>query len=261
MSSSQKQTAQDINLGRHHIHAELDRSKNLPGVQQGLQTGLPLQTGLAQQGFVQQGFVQQGFAQQQLGGSIQTTTLISNDPKSVISQQQRIAANMPITTEKHVTVEYVPVIHEELVTKVPVVTGQAVHTGQALAGQSYVQQVNTEMIQQEAATKIDLIPEVSTQLSAQQVVNVASTGQTQYVGQANVIPSQQFVQQQKVVQETVNVPVTQERVIQETVNVPVTTEKIITETQQVPTTQLFQQQGYQQQGIQKPIIGQPLKKF
>jgi len=169
---------------------------------------------------------------------MQTTTLISNEPKSVISQEQRIAANMPITTEKHVTVEYVPVTHEEIVTRVPVVTGQAVHTGQALPGQTYVQQVGAEIIQQEAATKIDLIPEVSTQLSAQQVVNVQTQSQPQVVGKATVIPSQQFVSQ----------------TMQQTSQMPITTQKetIITGTRQVPsTTQTTFQTGT------TPIIGQP----
>jgi hypothetical protein len=251
MSSSQHQHALDLQAGRHGVHAEIDRSKaGLTGA-----TGLTGTTGLiGTQPLLQnqQGLLTQSLQTQPIvgTGSIQTTTLISNEPKSVISQEQRIAANIPITTEKHVTVEYVPVTHEEIVTRVPVVTGQAVHTGQALAGQAYVQQIGAEIIQQEAAAKIDLIPEVSTQLSAQHVVNVQTQSQPQVIGKATVIPSQQFVSQQRT-----QMPVTtqKETIITETRQIPSTTQSTF-QTQSIPVTTTSQMQS-------TPVIGQPLKKF
>jgi hypothetical protein len=167
MSSSQKFSETNINIGRK---PELITTQQTTGL-----VGQQFTTGLA--------------------ASQQTTALISNEPKSVVSQEQRIAANMPITTEKHVTQEYVPVIHEEIVTTIPVVTGQAVHTGQAIAGQTFVQQLGSEIIRQEALTKVDLIPEVQTQLGAQHVINIATQSQPQFIGKATVLTTEQLRQQ------------------------------------------------------------------
>jgi len=244
MSSEFSQHQADANLGRHHLHAELDHTKL------GQQNVLVGQTGLAST-------VQTDFA-----SSVQTTALISNDPKSVISQDQRIAANMPIITEKHVTQEYVPVIHEEIVTTIPVVTGQSVHTGQAIAGQSFVQQMGSQYIQQQALTKVDLIPEVQTQLSAQRVVNISTQSQPHLIGKANVLTSQQLNQQQLTQQQHISQPVVTTTQTTETQYIQQPT--LVQNQQAFAHQQQFNQQGFQQgfqpgfqQGFQQGLISQP----
>jgi len=225
-SSGFTQKEINANIGRHNLHAEFDHSKT--GV-----TGVTGPTLLANQ--------------TGLASSVQTTALISNDPKTIISQDQRIAANTAIITEKHVTQEFVPVIHEEIVTTIPVVTGQAVHTGQAIAGQTFVQQLGSQYIQQQAATKVDLIPEVQTQLGAQTVVNIPTISQPQWIGKANVITTEQ-------------VSVTQPILATQTQTV---TQEIINQPGTFQQTGVFQQQPgtfLQQPGTfqQQPLLSQPL---
>jgi len=250
MSSSEfTQHQANANLGRHNLHAELDHTKL------GQQNLLINETGLA--------------------SSMQTTALISNDPKSVISQDQRIAANMPIITEKHVTQEYVPVIHEEIVTTIPVVTGQSVHTGQAIPGQTFIQQMGSQYIQQQAATKVDLIPEVQTQLGAQHIVNITTSSQPHSIGKATVLTSQQLNQQQLNQQQYINqqqTSISQPVVTTQTTETQFITQPTLIQNQQAfahqqgfnqqgfPNQQGFvNQQGYNQQGlISQPLAGVPL---
>jgi hypothetical protein len=220
MSSSQFSSKEiDANLGRHNIHAELDHSKLNPTLPVG-QTTVTQSTGLT--------------SMQTTGlESVQTTALISNEPKTVITQEQRLAANMPITTEKHVMQEFVPVIHEEIVTTIPVVTGQAVHTGQAIAGQTFVQQLGSQFIQQQALTKVDLIPQVQTQLGAQHVVNIQSTSAPQMIGKATVLTSQQVNQQGFISQPTTLT--TQQMSQQGFMSQPVVTQQVTKEIFTQPT--------------------------
>jgi len=172
MSSSRNQKELDINLGRGaaglHVGSENIRGPGIIGAQ-------PIVAG-------------QQYANQ-------TTLLVSNEPTTVVSHEQRLASNQPVTTEKHISKEYVPVTYEEIVTTVPIVTGQAVHTGQAIGGEKYTQQLGMEYVQQQAATKIDLIPNVQTQLGPQQVVNVPVNQPPQLVGKTTVIPSHQAMAQ------------------------------------------------------------------
>jgi hypothetical protein len=168
-SSKQKDKEVDINIGRGGlgIHSTSQSLKD----QQGL---------IGQSGIV---------------GGQQGNVLISNEPSSVFSQEQRLASNRPIVTEKFVSTEYVPVTHEEIVTTVPIVTGQAVHTGQAIGGEKTRQAVNVEYVKQQAATRVDLMPQVQTQLGAQEVVNIPVNQAPQFVGKTTVISSQQATNQ------------------------------------------------------------------
>jgi len=173
MSSSERNL--DVNLGRTNVHADLgiNRAPQVANV-------LPVAREVVATNI------------QTMASEAQTTCLIANEPRSVVMQEQRIAANIPITTEKHITREFIPVVHEEIVTRVPIVTGQAVHTGTAIAGEKYVQQVGAEIIKQQAATRIDVIPEVSTTLGVQQVINLPVNQQAHYEGKACVISEQQL---------------------------------------------------------------------
>jgi hypothetical protein len=180
MSSQQSLKKDDINLniGRHNI---LSGISSAPVNQQGsiVSGAQPLATTTAQT-------VATGTT------AAQTTVLISNEPHTVVSHDQRLAANMPVITERHIQKEYIPVIHEEIVTQVPIVTGQSVTTGQAIAGERFVQPMGVEYLKQQSATKVDLIPQVETALGAQEIVHMNVNQQAQYVGKATVIPSQQI---------------------------------------------------------------------
>jgi hypothetical protein len=168
MSSDQRSV--DLNVGRTNVHADLGINR-----------------GVGHTGVVTTGAQLVG---QTLASEAQTTCLISNEPRTVVMQEQRIASNIPITTEKHITREFIPVVHEEMVTMVPIVTGQAVHTGTAIAGEKFVQQVGVEVVKQSAATRIDITPEVQTSLGAQQVISMPVNQQAHYVGQATVVSQQ-----------------------------------------------------------------------
>jgi len=66
-----------------------------------------------------------------------------------------------------------------------------VHTGQAIGGEKYTQAMGTEYVRQQAATKVDLMPQVQTQLGPQEVVNVPANQPAQFFGKTTVLPSQQ----------------------------------------------------------------------
>jgi len=161
-SSKQKEKEVDVNIGRGGLGVH-SSSKGQPGV-------------IGQPGIV---------------GAQQGNVLLSNDPATVVSQEQRLASNRPIVTEKFISREYIPVTHEEIVTTVPIVTGQAVHTGQAFGGEKTVQPMGVEYLKQQAATKVDLMPQVQTQLGPQEVVNIPVNQVPQPFGHTTVIPSQQ----------------------------------------------------------------------
>jgi len=169
-SGKQKDKETDINVGRGGVGVHHEKLRGQPGV-------IGQQGGIGQQG--QPGILG---AQQQQGGNM----VLTNEPATVFSQEQHLASNRPIITEKFISKEYVPVTHEEIITTVPIVTGQAVHTGQAIGGEKYRQPVGVEYLKQQAATKVDLVAQAQTQLGPQEIVTIPANQQAQFIGRSNV---------------------------------------------------------------------------
>jgi hypothetical protein len=121
--------------------------------------------------------------------------VFSSQPRAIVDTQKHLATEIPITTEKHVTTEYVPVTMEKIIQRIPVVVGQKVQTGVPMAGQTEIQALGTQYVQQQVQTEVDLIPKMQTRMGLTEVVQQEVVGGHQIITHAQPVGQQQVLQQ------------------------------------------------------------------
>jgi len=124
------------------------------------------------------------------------TNIIGAQSRSIIDTQKHLATEIPITTEKYTTTEYVPVTMEKIIQRIPVVVGQRLETGIPLQGQTDIQAMGVQYVQQEIQTEVDLIPEMHTRVGQMEAVQQQVIGGKQIISQSQPIQQQQLTQAQ-----------------------------------------------------------------
>jgi len=124
------------------------------------------------------------------------TNMFGSQPRSIVDTQKHLATEIPITTEKQITTEYVPVTMEKIIQRIPVVVGQRVQTGVPLQGQTEIQAMGVQYVQQQVQTEVDLIPEMHTRVGQMECVQQQVVGGNQIITQSQPIQQQQLSQAQ-----------------------------------------------------------------
>lgn len=149
----------------------------------------------------------------------QSETIVKSDEKVLISHEQHIASELPVTQQRIVTQEFIPVMHEKIITTVPIVTEEKVTTGHSIAGGKQTSAMGQAYMQ---GTRAEV--ELETHLT---------TGIPMY-SQQQQLQQQQLQQQQLQQQQTriAQVPVTTAHVEKEII--PVEVERVRYDTTTVP---------------------------
>ena len=92
---------------------------------------------------------------------------VAAEPKVVVSKEQHVASEIPLTQQKVVTKEFVPITHEKVITNVPIITEEKVKTGQAVGGQQSVAELGKAYLPQ-TASKIEVTPTLETNIPTEQ---------------------------------------------------------------------------------------------
>jgi hypothetical protein len=124
------------------------------------------------------------------------TNIFGSQPRSIVDTQKHLATEIPITTEKQITTEYVPVTMEKIIQRIPVVVGQRVQTGVPLQGQTEIQAMGVQYVQQQVQTEVDLIPEMHTRVGQMECVQQQVVGGNQIITQSQPIQQGQLSQAQ-----------------------------------------------------------------
>jgi len=124
------------------------------------------------------------------------TNMFGSQPRSIVDTQKHLATEIPITTEKQITTEYVPVTMEKIIQRIPVVVGQRVQTGVPLQGQTEIQAMGVQYVQQQVQTEVDLIPEMHTRVGQMECVQQQVVGGNQIITQSQPIQQGQLSQAQ-----------------------------------------------------------------